>query len=131
MALPFDIANFNLTNFAGAYNDLFDSTPADVSIQVKDSSGNITTKTVANRGKFKQQLWDDVGGALGQFDRTFYIDADNGNDNNDGSSGSPFKTLAKALNSVPMGGRGTIKFIGGDSDNQKIYNYYNNDISCS
>jgi hypothetical protein len=32
MALPFDIANFNLVNFANAYNDLFDSIPKDVQV---------------------------------------------------------------------------------------------------
>jgi hypothetical protein len=108
MALPFDVANFNLVNFANAYNDLFDSTPKDVQVQLKDSNGNIVTKTVANRGKFKQQIWDDVGGALGQFNRTFYVDVENGDDNNDGSSGSPFKTIQKACDSVPVGGYGKI-----------------------
>jgi hypothetical protein len=106
MALPFDIANFNLVNFANAYNDLFDSTPKDVQVQLKDSNGNIVTKTVANRGKFKQQLWDDVGGALGQFNKTFYVDADNGDDNNDGSSATPFQTIEKALKSILV--KGTI-----------------------
>jgi len=105
---PFEQANFNLVSFSEAYNDIFDSTPKDVQIQLKDSNGNIYTKTVANRGKFKQQLWDDVGGALGQFWRTFYVDANNGNDNNDGSSAHPFKTIQKAVNSVPTGGFGLI-----------------------
>jgi hypothetical protein len=108
MALPFDVANFNLVNFANAYNDLFDNIPKDVQVQVKDSNGNITTKTVANRGKFKQQLWDDVGGALGQFNKSFYVDAVNGDDNNNGSSANPFKTIKKAIDSVPVGGYGGI-----------------------
>ena len=106
--LPFDIANFNLTNFANIYPDVMDSTPAYVSYQYKDSNGNILTKTIANRGKFKEQIWDDVGGALGQFYRTFYVDAENGDDNNDGSSSTPFKTLKKAYDSVPSGGYGDI-----------------------
>jgi len=107
-ALPFDVANFNLINFANIYPDLMDSVPKDVTYQYKDANGNIQTVTIANRGKFKQQLWDDVGGALGQFNRTFYVDADNGDDNNDGSSDAPFATLQKAVDSVPIGGFGHI-----------------------
>jgi hypothetical protein len=130
--MSFDIANFNLLNWANATPDLYDSTPKDVQIQLKDSNGNITTKTVANRGKFKQQLWDDVGGALGQFDRTFYVDAVNGDDNNDGSSGHPFKTIKKAVDSVPIGGLGKIYLTEGqifnipstiNVDFKKIYIY--------
>jgi len=105
---PFEQANFNLISFSEAYNDLFDSTPKDVQIDLKDTNGNVTTKTIANRGKFKQQLWDDVGGALGQFNKTFYVDATNGNDTNDGSSANPFKTIEKACDSVPIGGYGNI-----------------------
>ena len=105
---PFEQANFNLTSFSEAYNDLFDSTPKDVQIDLKDTNGNVTTKTIANRGKFKQQLWDDVGGALGQFNKTFYVDATNGNDTNDGSSTHPFKTLKKAISSAPSGSNATI-----------------------
>jgi hypothetical protein len=44
--------------------------------------------------------------------RTFYVDAVNGNDNNDGSSGHPFKTLKKAFYSIPVGGVGYIKIVG-------------------
>ena len=112
MASNFDIASFNLLNWANSVVDLYDSTPKDVEITQKDNNGNLFTKTIANRGKFKQQLWDDVGGALGQFDRTFYVDAENGDDNNSGASDSPFKTIGKALDSIPIGGYGIINIIG-------------------
>ena len=112
---PFEQANFNLVSFSEAYNDIFDSTPKDVQIELKDSNGNIYTKTVANRGKFQKQVWDDVGGALGQFNRTFYVDADNGDDNNDGSSANPFKTIKKACDSVPTGGIANIELLAGQT----------------
>ena len=114
MALPFDVANFNLVNFAEAYNDLFDSDPKDVTINVKDADGNITTKTVANRGKFKQQLWDDVGGAFGQFNKIVYIDQVNGSDLNPGTNTEPFKTVKQAVDSVPMGGAAVIYLTAGE-----------------
>ena len=106
----FDIASFNLINWANAAADLYDSTPKDVEITQKDETGALFTKTIANRGKFKQQLWDDVGAALGQFNRTFYIDAVNGDDNNDGSSANPFKTFDKFL-SIKIPGAAYIIYI--------------------
>jgi len=128
MALPFDIANFNLTNFANIYPDVMDSEPKDVTYQYKDVDGNIQTKTIANRGKFKQQLWDDVGGALGQFSRTFYVDAENGDDNNDGSSDAPFKTIQKAVNSVPYGAFVKVNLV---SDYTGIFGSYFKNIYIS
>ena len=104
MANSFDIASFNLVNWANSVADLYDSTPKDVEIIQKDNNGNLFTKDIANRGKFKQQLWDDVGGALGQFNRRVYVDADNGDDNNSGDSDHPFKTIDKAVDSTPIGG---------------------------
>ena len=112
MANSFDIASFNLINWANSVVDLYDSTPKDVEIIQKDNNGNLFTKDIANRGKFKQELWDDVGSALGQFNRTFYVDADNGDDNNNGDSGHPFKTMGKALDSIPIGGYGSINIVG-------------------
>ena len=40
--------------------------------------------------------------------RTFYVDAVNGDDNNPGTADMPFKTLKKAIDSVPVGGHGEI-----------------------
>ena len=104
----FDIASFNLLNWANSVTDLYDSTPKNVEIVQKDNNGNLFTKTIANRGMFKQELWEDVGSALGQFNRTFYVDAENGDDNNTGDSSHPFKTIKKACDSVPIGGSGSI-----------------------
>ncbi len=42
----------------------------------------------------------------------FYVDATNGDDNNDGSSSAPFKTLSKAINRIPIGGYGTVYIVG-------------------
>jgi len=45
--------------------------------------------------------------------RTFYVDAENGDDNNNGSSSAPFKTIKKACDSIPNGGYGTIYLSAG------------------
>ncbi len=120
--LPFDNANFNLINFANIYPDVMDSTPKTIEYQYKDANGNIQTKSIANRGEFKQQLWDDVGGALGQFNRTFYVDAINGDDNNIGTNSSaPFKTIQKAINSVPYGAFVRVELVSNYVGNFNTY----------
>jgi len=45
--------------------------------------------------------------------RTFYVDAENGDDNNDGSEFAPFATIRKACDSVPVGGFGRINLADG------------------
>ena len=40
--------------------------------------------------------------------RTFYVDAVNGDDSNPGTGDAPFKTLKKAIDSVPVGGKATV-----------------------
>jgi len=47
-------------------------------------------------------------------DKTFYVDAGNGNDDNDGSKDKPFKTLKKAIDSIPVGGCGEIYLLGSE-----------------
>lgn len=47
--------------------------------------------------------------------RTFYVDAVDGDDSNDGSESAPFKTIKRAVNSIPVGGVGTIVLASGQS----------------
>jgi len=102
----------NNTNAANVFRKMYDlhynPNPLDVPFEYIDENGNKTTTNIANVANFRKKVWDDVGGALGQFNRTFYVDAENGDDNNDGSSDSPFKTIKKACDSVPVGGMGYI-----------------------
>ncbi|BDX35468.1 distal tail fiber protein [Thermus phage MN1] len=44
--------------------------------------------------------------------RVFYVNQASGNDNNTGTSSSPFRTLSKAIASVPPGGVGIIYVVG-------------------
>jgi len=80
---------------------------------------------------FKSRIWDEVGSAIGQFNRTLYVDYYNGSDSNSGTSSSPFKTIGKAVTVIPYGGKGWINIIGeyvhdtGISiDNKDIVIYY-------
>ena len=101
----------NNTNAANVFRKMYDlhynPNPLDVPFEYIDENGNKVTTTIKNVAGFRKRVWDDVGGALGQFNRIFYVDV-NGDDNNTGSSDSPFKTIKKAINSVPVGGYGKI-----------------------
>jgi len=57
MANPFDIANFNLVNFANTYPDVFDlSTSKTVEVVYKDANGNIATRQIDNIGRVKENF---------------------------------------------------------------------------
>ena len=127
----FDIASFNLINWANATPDLYDSAPKNVEIVQKDANGNLFTKSIANRGMFKQQLWDDVGGAVGQFNRTFYVDAVNGDDNNTGTSNSPLKTLDRAVQLTPVMGRVSINLLNDYTITTRDLYWGNKDINLN
>ena len=43
---------------------------------------------------------------------TIYVDQTNGNDSNNGNHGSPFKTLQKAIDTVPIDGNADIHILG-------------------
>lgn len=78
--------------------DGFDAsqTPGPNTIPVADSTGKL------NKG------WIPVAEIMSP---RFYVDAVNGNDNNDGSQNAPFETLKKAFDSIPFGGRGVIVLL--------------------
>ena len=62
MALPFDVASFNLIEFANIYSDFIDTNnPKTIQVQLKDNNGNIVTKNIDNVGKIKAKFdsWRD------------------------------------------------------------------------
>ena len=101
---------YNVSQYTkNMYNLYFNPNPTTVTLQQYDENGNIVSTTVPNLAKIKHDMWDAVNAAVGLWYRTFYVDAENGNDNNPGTrQDAPFKTIDKALNSVPVGGRGVI-----------------------
>ncbi len=64
------------------------------------------------------EQWKSTGAKpeiTGWWNKVFYIDSENGDDNNDGSSSAPFKTVKKAVYSVPVGGIGVIVLKNGQT----------------
>lgn len=85
----------------------FSSTPEDVTVKMVNSSGNVVDTTMPNVAKFRQQVWDDIDNTMSQFSKVFYVDL-NGDDTNVGTSTAPFRTLKKAIDSIPLSGNAVI-----------------------
>ncbi len=86
----------------------YTNTPRNVEVKDLDEEGNIVTNTLPNVAQFRNDVWGAVDNALGQFNKMFYVDATNGDDLNDGSNANKFKTLKKAIDSIPIGGVGFV-----------------------
>ncbi len=107
----------------------FISAPAGtVNLEYYDENGNVQTVAFSNRNKLVQDFIANVSSAMS---KTFYVDAVNGDDNNDGSYAAPFATSQKAVDSVPSGGVAEVFFLSDyvldsavekiNSENKKIY----------
>ena len=98
-----------------AYQIFYDPTPQDVELPQLDENGNLITVRIPNRAKIKAEVDGFIAGAettiKGWWESTFHVDANNGDDSNDGSTSAPFRTIHKAVSSVPFGGKGTIKLL--------------------
>ena len=100
---------FNSTSYIkNIYDMYFNPNPKTLNIQMYDDNGALTNVNVPNMAKIKHDMWDAVNAATGLWNRTFYIDPVNGDDNNPGTSSAPFKTIAKAINATPTGGFVTL-----------------------
>ena len=89
----------------------FSGTPENVTVDMIDDNGNLTTSTLPNVAQFRKTVWDDIGGAIGQMSRTLYVDEVNGDDLNDGSLSSPLKTLHKVVSLTSAGGRSIVYLL--------------------
>ena len=118
----------NSDEFVRKWNEFLAAPAGNVSLEYYDENGNLQTATFSNRNKLVQDFIANVNSAM---TKTFYIDAVNGDDNNDGSSAAPFATLPAAVNSVPSGGVVEVFFLSDyvldsavekiNSENKKIY----------
>ena len=117
----------NNTNAANVFRKMYDlhynPNPLDVPFEYIDENGKKVTTTIKNQAGFRKKVWDDVGGALGQFNRKFYVDAVNGDDNNTGDSSHPFKTIQKAVDVIPITGVGNIYLKEGQTYDCKNINF--------
>ena len=104
-------ANRNIHNWDEAirkWQEFITAPAGQVSMQYYDRNGNLQTVVFDNKNKLIQDFITNVNSAM---NKTFYVDAINGNDLNDGSQTAPFKTLKKAVDSVPAGGFAEIVLL--------------------
>jgi len=99
----------NNDEFVRRWVDFLTAPSGTVTVEYYDQNGNLQTASFDNRSKVVQDFIANVNSAM---QKTFYVDAVNGDDNNDGSPNAPFKTLKKACDSVPVGGSGEITILG-------------------
>lgn len=90
--------------------DIYYGAPQDVTLQWEDpDTGNIENLSIPSYSKLRDRFMSDVNSAMG---KTVYVDAENGSDTSgDGTQGAPFKTIRKAIDSVPTGGKAAISLI--------------------
>ena len=74
-----------------------------------DRNGNLVTKNVPTIGQLISQFQQGVNA---QMQKTVYVDQVNGSDTSgDGSPSAPFKSIKKAVDSVPIGGDVSIALL--------------------
>jgi len=84
----------------------FISAPAgNINLEYYDQNGNLRTVSFSNRNKLVQ---DFIANANAVMSKTVYVDQANGDDGNDGGKSAPFKTIKKAVGSIPAGGSGIV-----------------------
>jgi len=90
-------------NLLKKLRDIYYGRPQDITLQWQDpDSGAIQNLTVPSFAKMRDRFINDVNSAMSKH---VYVDAENGSDETgDGSSSVPFKTLKKAIDSIPPGG---------------------------
>ena len=92
---------YNQRNIIDRWRKFLTDPSGTVDFSYYDENGNLQTVSVPNRQKLVN---DFIASANAVMRKTVYVDWHNGDDGNDGSSTAPFKTLQKAINSVPPGG---------------------------
>ena len=90
----------NADEAIGKLRDLVLAPAADIPIQYYDKNGNLVQTTRPNLNKVFQTTLANLNTAMS---KTFYVDAINGNDGNDGSQAAPLATPNRAVEIMPTG----------------------------
>lgn len=87
------------------YDMFYNPEPLDVQLPQINEEGELVTVTIPNMSKIMQE---NVGSVKHLMNSTVYVDAENGDDNNEGSEAAPFETIKKAIEESPPGSERTI-----------------------
>jgi hypothetical protein len=84
-----------------AFKMFYSGMPENIEIQQYDENGVLRTYNIPNRAKFQEWVWNNAQAAMS---KTLYVDTNRGSDSTgDGSESNPFRTLKKAITSMPSG----------------------------
>ena len=109
---------WNAAEFIEKWQQFIAAPAGTVTLEYYDRSGVLRTARFDNRAKLVQNFIQNVNQVM---DKTIYVDPIEGNDENDGSSDAPVKTLYKAVEIIPPGGVGEIILRGDISIQRNIY----------
>lgn len=102
-----------------AWKLFYSPTPENVEIKQYDESGILRTYNIPNRARFQEMVWNN---AISAMSKTFYVNTSTGSDTTgDGSEDNPFRSIQKAINSIPAGGFVNIYLTGEDTLTNDIY----------
>jgi len=91
---------------------LYSQEDVDINIDIRYPDGTIKTITLKPIGKFYNEIYEKINGTFGYFDKRIFVDQVNGNDFNTGNGDNPLKTIKRALELIPTGGKADIVIIG-------------------
>jgi len=91
--------------------DIYYGAPQDVTLQWEDpDTGNIENLSIPSYSKLRDRFMSGVNSAMYKI---IYVNQQDGSDSHgDGTQNAPFKTLQKAIDSIPSGGYAIIYFTG-------------------
>jgi len=100
----------NYAEFADKYYQFFTGPAQDVPVEYYDLNGNKKQVAIPSVAKLRDRFISDVNSVMY---KEIYVDAENGSDQTgDGTQSAPFKTLRKAIESIPSGGAADIYLNG-------------------
>lgn len=96
-----------------AWKLFYSPTAENVEIKQYDESGVLRTYNIPNRARFQEMVWNDAVSAMS---KTFYVNTNTGSDTTgNGTEDNPFRSIRKAINSIPAGGFVNIHLTGEDT----------------
>jgi len=114
------IANNAITTDKLADNVITTNKIADNAITLSKLSGVVSESPAANKIPVAN-TYGEISYNWFKPERTVYVDWYYGDDNNPGTDAQPFKTLQRAINSVPPGGTVRIVVLGDYTLNSSVY----------
>lgn len=110
----------NGTNIISFLKEFTTGSAKDVSIQQIEADGSTTTKSFPNIAKFTGNVESTIKHELS---KTVYVDENNGDDSNDGSSSHPIKNIHNAVSFIPNGGKLTIYLLSDCNWSSNVFAY--------